>query len=65
MFAAVLGWYRQHGTHPPPLRTGIIGGSPVSPALLRELRREFALDDLGIAYGVSPIANAQLCSARY
>ncbi|KAF3026920.1 hypothetical protein E8E15_002018 [Penicillium rubens] len=53
MFAAVLEWYRQRGTRPPPLRTGIIGGSPVSPALLRELQHEFALEDLGIAYGMT------------
>jgi hypothetical protein len=64
MFAAVLEWYRQRGTRPPPLRTGIIGGSPVSPALLRELQHEFALEDLGIAYGGFPIA-LQLCFAQY
>lgn len=51
MFAAVLAWCHQRGIRPPPLRTGIIGGSPVSPALLRELQHEFALEDLGIAYG--------------
>ncbi|CAG8124298.1 unnamed protein product [Penicillium nalgiovense] len=53
MFAAVLAWCRQRGIRPPPLRTGIIGGSPVSPALLRELQHEFALEDLGIAYGMT------------
>ena len=62
MFAAVLEWYRQRGTRPPPLRTGIIGGSPVSPALLRELQHEFGLADLGIAYGGFPIP-LQLCFA--
>ncbi|OQE20858.1 hypothetical protein PENFLA_c015G09031 [Penicillium flavigenum] len=53
MFAAVLEWCRQRGTRPPPLRTGIIGASPVSPALLRDLQHEFGLEDLGIAYGMT------------
>ncbi|KAB8198872.1 hypothetical protein BDV34DRAFT_61211 [Aspergillus parasiticus] len=53
MFAAVLAWYHQQGAQLPALRTGIIGGSPVSPSLLKTLHESFGLRDLGIAYGMT------------
>lgn len=51
IFAAILESYSQRGIKPPPLRTGTLGGAPVSPTLLKNLQREFGIKDLGIGYG--------------
>ncbi|KAI9376091.1 acyl-CoA synthetases /AMP-acid ligases II [Aspergillus egyptiacus] len=54
MFAEVLAACRKcGGSIRPQLRTGTIGGSQASPALLSELYAEFGLKELGLGYGMT------------
>ncbi|KAB8216636.1 hypothetical protein BDV33DRAFT_233320 [Aspergillus novoparasiticus] len=53
ILAAIVASYQQMDVRPPPLRTGILGGSQVSPALLRKVQASFGLQDLGVAYGMT------------
>ncbi|KAH8799738.1 hypothetical protein F5884DRAFT_868832 [Xylogone sp. PMI_703] len=53
MFSAVLEYLQQTGLRINTLRTGIVGGSKVPPALLTEVRAKLGYQDIAVAYGMT------------